>query len=87
MSIISTSQTVHGQPSSRFHVEAWLPSRNCETVYWSVQKGFKTSYFEGDLSLVMSFIIILCVIMFLFLCDLVKPPFKSLARHYLLQSK
>ena len=30
MSIISTSLTVPGQPSPRFHVEAWLPSRNRE---------------------------------------------------------
>ena len=27
---ISTSLTVPGQPSPRFHVEAWLPFRNCE---------------------------------------------------------
>ena len=33
MSIISTSLTVQGQPSSQFHVEAWLPFRNCEVVY------------------------------------------------------
>ena len=35
MIIISTSVTVRGQPSSRFHVEAWLPFRNCEIVYLS----------------------------------------------------
>ena len=33
MSIISTSLTVRGQLSSRIHVEAWLPFRNCK---WSV---------------------------------------------------
>ena len=33
MSTISTSLTVPGQPSSRFHVEAWLPFRNCEIDY------------------------------------------------------
>ena len=30
MSIISTSLTVPGETLSRFHVEAWLPFRNCE---------------------------------------------------------
>ena len=30
MIIISTSLTVPGQPLPRFHVEAWLPFRNCE---------------------------------------------------------
>ena len=25
-----------GQPSPRFHVEAWLPFRNCEMVYWYI---------------------------------------------------
>ena len=30
MIIISTSLTVPTQPSPRFHVEAWLPFRNCE---------------------------------------------------------
>ena len=34
MIIISTSLTVPGQPSPRFHVEAWLPFRNCEMDYW-----------------------------------------------------
>ena len=33
MSIISTSLTVPGQPSPRFHVEAWLPFRNHEVDY------------------------------------------------------
>ena len=33
MSIISTSLTVPGKPSPRFHIEAWLPSRNCEMDY------------------------------------------------------
>ena len=28
--IISTFLTVRGQPLPRFHVEAWLPFRNCE---------------------------------------------------------
>ena len=31
--IISTSLTVPGQPSPRFHVEVWLPFRNCEMDY------------------------------------------------------
>ena len=35
MIIISTSLTVRGQPSPRFHVEAWLPFKNCEMVYYS----------------------------------------------------
>ena len=38
MSIISTTQTVRGQPSSRFHVEAWLPFRNCEMVHYGIFK-------------------------------------------------
>ena len=33
MSIISTSLTMRGQPSPRFHVEAWLAFRNCEMDY------------------------------------------------------
>ena len=33
MIIISTSPTVPTQPSPRFHVEAWLPFRNCEMDY------------------------------------------------------
>ena len=33
MSIISTSQTVQGQPLPQFHVEAWLPFRNREMDY------------------------------------------------------
>ena len=33
MSIICTSLTVRGQPSPRFHVEAWLPFRNREMDY------------------------------------------------------
>ena len=33
MIIISTSLTVPTQPSPRFHVEAWLPFRNCEKDY------------------------------------------------------
>ena len=31
--IISTLLTVPGQPSPRFHVQAWLPFRNCEMDY------------------------------------------------------
>ena len=31
---ISTSLTKPGQPSPRFQVEAWLPFRNCEMVYY-----------------------------------------------------
>ena len=34
MSIIFTSLTVRGQPSPRFHVEAWLLFRNCEMDYF-----------------------------------------------------
>ena len=34
MIIISTSLTVPGQPSPRFHVEAWLCFRNREMDYW-----------------------------------------------------
>ena len=33
MSIISTSLTVPGKPSPRFHVEAGLPFRSCEMDY------------------------------------------------------
>ena len=33
MIIISTFLTVPSQPSPQFHVEAWLPFRNCEMVY------------------------------------------------------
>ena len=33
MIIVSTSLTVPTQPSPRFHVEAWLPFRNCEKDY------------------------------------------------------
>ena len=40
MTIISTSVTVPGQPSPRFHVEAWLPFRNCEMVYWLTHDVF-----------------------------------------------
>ena len=35
MIIISTSLTVPTQRSPRFHVEAWLPFRNCEMDYYS----------------------------------------------------
>ena len=41
MIIISTSLTVRGQSSSRFHVEAWLPFRNCEMDYCNL--GFLTA--------------------------------------------
>ena len=33
ITITSNSVTVPGQPSPRFHVEAWLPFRNCEMDY------------------------------------------------------
>ena len=33
MPITSTSLTVRGQSSPRFHVEAWLPFRNCDMGY------------------------------------------------------
>ena len=36
MSIICTSLTVRTQTSPRFHVEAWLPFRNCERDYFSL---------------------------------------------------
>ena len=35
MIVISTFVTVPGQKLPRFHVEAWLPYRNCEMDYWS----------------------------------------------------
>ena len=38
MIIISTSLTKPGQPSPRFHVEAWLSFRNCEMVYWTLKQ-------------------------------------------------
>ena len=34
MIIISTSLSVPGQPSPRFHVKAWLPSRSREMDYY-----------------------------------------------------
>ena len=34
MRIISISLTAPGQPSPRFHVEAWFPFRNCEMDYY-----------------------------------------------------
>ena len=37
MSIISTSLTVSRQPSPRFHVQAWLSFRSCETDYFTVE--------------------------------------------------
>ena len=33
ISIISTSLTVPGEPSPRFHIEAWLLFRSCEMDY------------------------------------------------------
>ena len=42
MSIISTFLTVPGQTSPRFHVEAWLPFRNCEMEYWPWKKRTQT---------------------------------------------
>ena len=44
---ISTSLTVQAQPSPRFHVEAWLPFRNCEMAYLNflwLRKCWKPSY-------------------------------------------
>ena len=38
MIIISNSLTVSGQPLPQFHVEAWLPFRNCEMDYYRVSK-------------------------------------------------
>ena len=35
MIFISTSLTVSGHHKPRFHVEAWLPFRNCEMVYYT----------------------------------------------------
>ena len=43
MSVISTSLTVPGQPSPRFHGEAWLPFRNREMDYYC--KYFHTYIF------------------------------------------
>ena len=40
MIIISTSLTVRGQPLPRFHVEAWLPFRNCEMAYLVIFADF-----------------------------------------------
>ena len=39
MSIICTSLTVRTQPSPRFHVEAWLPLRNCEMDYSHLEEA------------------------------------------------
>ena len=39
MSIICASLSVRSQPSLRFHVEAWLPFRNCEMDYQYVKRG------------------------------------------------
>ena len=44
MIIISTSQTVLGQPSPRFHIEAWLPFRNCEMDYLLIEKPVLPSH-------------------------------------------
>ena len=44
MIITSTSLTVAGQPSPRFHVETWLPFRNREMDYFP--KLFYTSGFD-----------------------------------------
>ena len=44
MIIISTSLTVRGQLSPRFHVEAWLPFRNCEMDYCII---CSKKYLEG----------------------------------------
>ena len=51
MIIISTSLTVPTQPSPRFHVEAWLPFRNCEKDYYRVRSyvGFKTYKLQHDI--------------------------------------
>ena len=35
MIVISTSLTMRGKPSPRFHVKAWLPFRNCEMYHSS----------------------------------------------------
>ena len=40
MIIISTSLTVPGQPSLRFHVEAWLPFSNREMDYLLFSQEF-----------------------------------------------
>ena len=47
MSIISTFFVVPGQPSPRFHVEAWLPFRNSEMDYLShaAKKMTKTLHY------------------------------------------
>ena len=47
--IIAISLTVRGQPSPRFHVEAWLPFRNCEIDYYATDKKVKylRRTFEG----------------------------------------
>ena len=44
MSIVSTFLTVRGQPSPWFHVEAWLPFRNCD---WNIRSGSKITKNSG----------------------------------------
>ena len=55
MSIICISLTVRAQPSPRFHVEAWLPFRNCEMGYLLADNHIQ---FYMPLTL----IVILCVV-------------------------
>ena len=50
MIIISTSLTVRTQPSSRFHVEAWLPFRNCEMDYSSASTCVRMFLNSGHFS-------------------------------------
>ena len=48
MIIICTSLTVRGQPSPRFHVEAWLPFRNREKDYLeSLSSGSCVGQYQG----------------------------------------
>ena len=49
MIIISTSLTVPAQPSRRFHVEAWLPFRNCEMDYFT--RGKKRELICGKIQI------------------------------------
>ena len=39
LSVICAPLTVRTQPLPRFHVEAWLPFRNCEMDYYNNNVG------------------------------------------------
>ena len=46
--VISSSQTVRAQPSPRFHVEAWLPFRNCEMDQFNLNSEVILCRFFGS---------------------------------------